>query len=58
LSSTTGRPGHALCNQEYFFYDLPACIIPRYDRLHWQEVTKATQDECNEWYQTVHRRVI
>jgi SAM-dependent methyltransferase len=52
------KPGHVLHNQEYFFYDLPACVIPGYDRLHWQRVNKATQDECNEWYQTVHRQAV
>jgi SAM-dependent methyltransferase len=50
------RPGHVLHGQEYFFYNLDECVIPGYERLDWQRVTRMTGDECNEWYHTVHRR--
>jgi SAM-dependent methyltransferase len=52
------RPGHVLHGQEYFFYDLPGCQIPGYERLHWQRVTRSTHEECNEWFQTVHRHMM
>jgi SAM-dependent methyltransferase len=51
------NPGHVLHQQEYFFYELDDCQIPGYERLHWQRITRFANDECNEWFQTVHRRI-
>jgi SAM-dependent methyltransferase len=50
------KHGHVLDGQKYYFHSLVECEVPGYKRLHWQKLTKATEDESNEWYQTVHQR--
>lgn len=50
------QPGHLLHGLTYYFHDLPECVIPGYDRIHWQHVTRRTASETNEWIQAVYRR--
>lgn len=50
------NPGHTLDGEIYRSHTLADCAIPEYDRLHWQQITRSTEGECNDWYQTVHRR--
>ena len=51
------RAGHGLDGMVYNFHKISDCNIAGYERIFIQKVTKQTDTECNEWYQTVHRRV-
>lgn len=48
---------HVLDGQVYFAHTLEQCVIPGYERLHWQCIVRETAGERNSWYQTVHRRL-
>ena len=48
------NPGHVLHEQTYYFHELDACQLPGYRRIAWQQVTKRSAEETNEWFQTVH----
>jgi len=50
------RQGHILNGQAYRISTPHECELPGYERIRFQTVTKHDGKECNEWYQTVHRR--
>ncbi|NLX15035.1 MAG: class I SAM-dependent methyltransferase [Phycisphaerales bacterium] len=51
------KEGHILNGLVYRLSTPDECEIPGYERIRFQTVTKQDGVECNEWYQTVHRRL-
>lgn len=51
------KENHTLNNLEYIFHRKEDCIVPGYELVYMQKISKKNDLETNSWYQTVHKKI-